>query len=270
MIRSIAYPTDLSPESQPAFEAALRMALLHKSEFALLHVCGQDEEGWDSFPGVRETMARWGFLEPQASAKDVYPQTGVTVRKYEIFADSVINGLVEFLRSKAKTDHSPDLLVMSSHGRAGLGAMLNPSVAGQLAHLSMLPTMIFGPLARPFVDTMTGKTDRIKTIMVAVDHEPSAQMSLRPLWALAEGLPITFDFVHIGDTAPVLYDREKKKIPVRLFDGPVVETLLEEVEHVDLLAMPMVGRDGLLDALRGSTTEQIVAESIRPVLALPA
>jgi len=89
-----------------------------------------------------------------------------------------------------------------------------------------------------------------------------------PLWAPAEGLPITFYFVHTA-TPRRCCTIAKRDLPVRLFDGPVVETLLEEVERVDLLAMPMVGRDGLLDALRVSTTEQIVAESIRPVLALP-
>jgi nucleotide-binding universal stress UspA family protein len=34
--------------------------------------------------------------------------------------------------------------------------------------------------------------------------------------------------------------------------------------------MATAGRDGFLDALRGSTTEQVVREAPCPVLALPA
>jgi nucleotide-binding universal stress UspA family protein len=34
--------------------------------------------------------------------------------------------------------------------------------------------------------------------------------------------------------------------------------------------MPMAGRHGLLDVIRGSTTERVVREATCPVLALPA
>jgi nucleotide-binding universal stress UspA family protein len=57
---------------------------------------------------------------------------------------------------------------------------------------------------------------------------------------------------------------------VRTLDGPVVETLLAEAQAADLVAMPMVGAQGLVDALKGSTTERVMREVTCPVLAIPA
>ena len=264
MIRSIAHPTDLSPESLPAFEHALRLALLNKSELVLVHVREPGEgEGWDSFPRVRETMARWHFLDPAAHRHDVRAQTGVSVRKVEFDAEDVVDGLFDFLRRQPT-----DLLVMASHGRAGFDALFNASMTTELAHITMLNTLIFGPDARSFVDSNTGSHDRIRTVLVPVDHDPPAHGALRRIDALAEGLNVQFDYVHVGTQAPVLLGEAGRR-PVRTLQGPVVETIWAEAENADLIAMPMVGRKSLLDALRGSTTERIVREANRPVLAVP-
>jgi nucleotide-binding universal stress UspA family protein len=56
---------------------------------------------------------------------------------------------------------------------------------------------------------------------------------------------------------------------VRTLEGAVVETLLAEADRADLVAMPMAGARGLVDAIRGSTTERMVREVTCPVLALP-
>jgi len=56
---------------------------------------------------------------------------------------------------------------------------------------------------------------------------------------------------------------------VRTLDGPVIEVLLAEAQNASLVAMPMHGSHGLVDAFRGSTTERMVREVTCPVLALP-
>lgn len=262
MINSIVHPTDLSPESIPAFEHALRLALESRSAFTLAHVTGPGDKTRDSFPRVRETLARWGFIDPEAQQKDVLPRTGVAVRKVVIDANNVVEGLVHFLQSDA-----PDLLVMASHGRAGIDALLNASVTTKIANLTMTTTLIFGPAARPFVDSRTGKLSNVRTALMAIDHEPPAQWAVRR--AEAESPDLQFDYVHVGSKAPIIIGQDGSARHVRTVQGPVVETLLAEAEHVDLIAMPMAGRKGLLDALRGSTTERIVRNATRPVMAFP-
>jgi nucleotide-binding universal stress UspA family protein len=126
-----------------------------------------------------------------------------------------------------------------------------------------------GPAARPFIDSATGSNDAIKTVLVPVDHQPSAQSAIDGLEGFVGGLNVSFEFVHVGSKAPRLLDDFGRERRVRTLEGPVVETLLAEIEHADMIAMPMVGRNGLLDALRKGTTERVVKDSSRPVLALP-
>jgi nucleotide-binding universal stress UspA family protein len=54
--------------------------------------------------------------------------------------------------------------------------------------------------------------------------------------------------------------------------GDVVDEILRvsEERDVDLIAMATLGRSGFLDALRGSTTEQVIRQTRCPVLAVPA
>jgi nucleotide-binding universal stress UspA family protein len=55
-------------------------------------------------------------------------------------------------------------------------------------------------------------------------------------------------------------------------EGPLVETIVAQADAVeaDLIVSLTHGRDGLLDHLRGSTTEQILHHAKRPLLMVPA
>ena len=61
-IDSIFHPTDLSEASFVAFVHALKIALLAQSELTILHAAnsGGDKVSWKDFPGVRQTLERWG------------------------------------------------------------------------------------------------------------------------------------------------------------------------------------------------------------------
>jgi nucleotide-binding universal stress UspA family protein len=54
--------------------------------------------------------------------------------------------------------------------------------------------------------------------------------------------------------------------------GNVEQQILETAHEcrADLIAMTTEGHQGFLDALRGSTTERVVRNSLCPVLAVPA
>lgn len=265
MIHSIAHPTDFSPEGQSAFEHALCLALVNRCRLDLLHVHDpRQDKDWDHFPHVRKTLHRWGLLPSDATPEDILPATGVYVRKVEIADREAGDGLSRFIG-----DHRPDLIVMASHGRVGIGQPPSGPVSTGVARATIVPTLIFGPRAKPFVDSLTGRFC-IESVLVPVDHAPAPQQAVALLKTIVEGLDIGIDFVHVGAVAPVVLDREGEPLSVRRIVGPVVETLLDQARQASLIAMPMVGRHGLLDAIRGSTTERIVREATCPVLALPA
>jgi nucleotide-binding universal stress UspA family protein len=56
-----------------------------------------------------------------------------------------------------------------------------------------------------------------------------------------------------------------------LADGSVVPRIIQTAAEVeaDLIVMSTRGHNGLLDALRGSTTEQVLRQAGRPLLAVP-
>jgi len=267
MIRAIAHPTDFSAEGQMAFVHALRLAMAHRCHLDLMHVRAPgDEDRWGRFPRVREVLARWGVLTADASVDDIAQQTGVTVRKVEIRDADAVEGLSRFLIS-----HRPELIVMASHGRSGLNRWLSGSVSSEVARETHAPTLMFGPHAQGFVDPETGHLG-LGTILVPVAASPAPMPALRALDAVFDGLDARFDLVHVGDGLTKLHDPAGTVIPVRQIDGSVVDVLVQQAsdDYVSMVAMPTAGQQGFLDALRGSTTEQVVHQAIRPVLAIPA
>jgi nucleotide-binding universal stress UspA family protein len=264
MISFIAHPTDFSDEGMVAFEHALRLALLNRCRLVLLHVrASSDSADWRSFPHVRETLQRWQFLGPDVEPDEVLAQTGVKVSKVDIHHDDAAGGLATYLE-----DHHPDLIVMASHGRAGIERSLKGSVSSGVVRRTLVPTLILGPAVRPFVASDTGALN-IKTIVVPVDHDPSPNGVVRELEIITTGLEATLDFVHVGERAPSVRDGQGVRLPVRRIDGPVVDALLKEATRADLLVMRTAGRNGFLDAIRGSTTERMVGGAGCPLLVLP-
>jgi nucleotide-binding universal stress UspA family protein len=267
MIKTIAHPTDFSPASSGAFAHALRLAMEFRAKLDLLHVkYPEDDDAWDAFPHVRETLARWGVLPEDASYSDMEHQLGISVRKVEIGRGDPVAGIIQFLLS-----HRADLIVVATHGRSGFNRWLSGSVAQDVAHRIHLPTLFIGPSVRPFVDIETGEL-RLTNVVVPVASQPEPGRALDTLERLMEPLSLSWDVVHVGDVEPIVVRPSSRSLSVKLVDGPVVETILAEVDVVDadLIAMPMEGRHGFLDALRGSTTERILHQARCPLLALPA
>lgn len=265
MIRSITHPTDFSPEGEAAFAHALALAMVGKARFDLLHV-GAARPGkadWDKFPHVREKLEEWGHLPPGSASGDVADKLGIAVRKVELKQDDPSEALASYV-----FDHLPDLVVMASSARSGLARLLAGSVAGDLARATLAPTLLFGREARGFVDPASGAV-RIGRVLVPVDHSPDAQDVIPVLQSLLEGTGAVLDFLHCGTSAPQLLGADGTPLSVRLIDAGAVDGILAESDEASLIAMPTKGRQGLLDALRGSTTERVLAEARVPVLALP-
>jgi nucleotide-binding universal stress UspA family protein len=267
MIRSIAHPTDFTPEGQLALVHALRLAAAHRCRLDLLHVHGPHaDDHYENFPRVREVLQRWGMLAPGASVDEIAAATGVTVRKVEIRDRDAVEGLSRFL-----IGHRPDLIVMATHGRDGLNRWLHGSVSTEVARETHVPVLLVGPSARPFVDPASGAMHQLG-ILAPIANDPLPLRALQILAALTEGLQVSVDHVHVGADVPHLIDARGTKLAIRRTDGQVIEAILAEAERTraSLIAMPTAGHQGFLDALRGSTTERVVAGSPVPVLALPA
>jgi nucleotide-binding universal stress UspA family protein len=267
-IQIVAHATDFSEASAEAFAHALRIAVATRSRLDLLHVRDQrSDEAWSSFPHVREMLVKWGLMPGDEPPFQIEAKLGIKVTKVEIQHHNPTDGLFEFVLS-----HRPDLLVLATHGREGLSRWVRGSVSEDLARRTHVPTLFLGPNAQGFVDRATGEI-RLQRILVPVAHEPPplrgltrAAGFLAPLAVSPKGCRL----LHIGAHPPTLDGDIGETIgtEVELMDGPVIESILQAARGADLIVMPTAGHRGFLDALRGSTTEQVLRQAPCPVLAV--
>lgn len=267
---TVAHPTDYSGESSAAFMHALKLALLLRAEFHLLHVRdgSHSPSGHDHFPAVRETLARWGLIAADAPREAVDRDLGVLVYKVDIRDHGAAEGVQHFVRQ-----HGAELVVLATHGRDGLDRLVHGSVSEDIAAMTDVPALFVPTGSRGFVDPATGALT-VPRIVVPVATTPDPGPALRTLADLLERLQIReaqVDFIHVGAEAPVVrLGEEQSPLPVRTVQGRVVEAILAAAQDADLIVMATEKRNSVLDTLRGTTTERVIRQAPCPVLAIPA
>lgn len=272
-IRSIVQPVDFSGEDDPAFAHALAIALIGEGRLTLLHAgreyLGEDE--WTKFPPIRRTLERWGLLDPGSPRSAISGKLGMRVEKVNVRGLTALSAILDYLEG-----HPADLLVVSTDQREGLPRFLRPSVAERLARRSNAKTLFVPKDGRGFVLPEDG-TLRLRHILLPVDREPSPHEAVVYACRTAEALgdpPVAITLLHVGEHA-VEVERPESEVCTWDFvrsEGDVAEEILRVAQEreVDLIALATRGHDGVLDALRGSTTEQVVRWAPCPVLAVPA
>jgi nucleotide-binding universal stress UspA family protein len=269
-VDSVFHPSDFSVASENAFAHALALALVRKTEFTILHT-GESGQNWRQFPAVRTTLERWGVLEPGSPRSAVFEQLAVRVKKIALKSRSPLAAILHYLDG-----HPTDLIVLATEGRTGLPRWLQPSMAERIAAQSGTMTLFVPDKSRGFVSRQDG-TLVIKRILVPVDNRPSPRQSLAYSVRIAKALnrPIEIILLHVGEPMQ-LPDSLLPQIPgcdwkQEHRQGEVVDELIKAArEHnVDLIAMTTAGHQGILDALRGSVTQQVLRQAPCPLLAIP-
>jgi hypothetical protein len=120
---------------------------------------------------------------------------------------------------------------------------------------------------------------QLRRILIPVDQRPSPQAAVafasRAAAALGDG-PVEIFLLHVGDRATIptaeLPEDPACSWKTLQHAGDVVEEITRAADEreIDLIVMATAGREGILDALRGSVTEQVLRRAPCPVLAVPA
>ncbi len=265
---SILHPSDLSEASERAFAHALAIALVRQAQLSILHV-GPVENSWGSMPAVRGTLERWGLLDPDSPRYAVFQKLGIRVDKLAVRSRSPVATILEQLEERPT-----DLIVLATEGREGMPRWIRGSVAESVARRSETVTLFVPSQARGFVAVEDGRLS-LRRILIPVDHAPDPRAAItfatRAAHAFGES-PVLVTLLHVGESEPVLdalpEDPAWQWKRLRR-DGSPVDVIAEESRQQDLLVMVTEGRDGVLDALRGTTTEQVLRRVQCPVLAVP-
>lgn len=284
-LHSIYHPTDFSASSLVAFHHALKLAVGSGCSLEILHVDGHadDVDDWSSYPRVRDTLSAWGVLDANATRSDLVEKLGVDVTKTNLVSHSISKSIASHLShntpsiSDMSVGRDYQLVVMSTRGQDGAPLWLIPSVSESLSRTTRVFTLFVVGGSKPFVNSGTG-TSSLSRILLPIDPEIGSStvllgaaevlMALKPTSATVRTL-----FVGDADAAPNVEWSPPQGVRIEhvVRTGAVTETILEEANafDADLIVMATQGRNGFLDALRGSTTDQIVRRAPCPVLAVP-
>jgi nucleotide-binding universal stress UspA family protein len=272
-IDSIFHPTDLSEASFVAFVHALKIALLAQSELTILHAAnsGGDKVSWKDFPGVRQTLERWGEL-PEGSSTRAISELGMTVEKIAGRGPKPVKTVTSYLQ-----ENPAQLVVLSSEGREGIPRFLKPSFAEPVARKTRAMTLFVPNHTSGFVDGDTGRVT-LDRILLPFNHKPRSRPAINLARAFVRALDDdggVFDLLHVGERAKApavdIPDEIGWTTEKHYESGDVVDAILRVAEEkgAELIVMTTTGRDGIIDRLRGTMTEQVVRGANCPVLTLP-
>jgi len=278
MLDRIFHPSDFSQASEVAFAHALKLALIARAKLRLMHVAlGKDDRHWSDFPGVRATLVRWGLL-PEGSAREAVEKIGLNVDKILARMAEPVSSMLHYL-----DEHPTDLIVLATHQYTGVARWVHQAVAEPMARRARTMTLFVPQGVTGFVALDTGAVT-LRRILIPIDTRPRPQAAVEAAAGLARVLgchEVAFTLVHVGATGEMPAVHEPRQAgwahvgwtwdrTVRR--GDVVEQILAvgTACAADLIVLATQGHHGVLDALRGSTSERILRGARCPVLAIPA
>ena len=272
MLEAIFHPSDFTETSQVAFCHALRLGLLAHARVQMVHVSEEHSSGGlKGFPSVRDTLERWQMLPADATRQDV-GRLGIDLDKIVIHDNNVVDGIRHFL-----VKHPASLLIMAAHQREG---WFDRSDLEPIFRAANAPTLFLPDSAPGFVSEATGDI-RLRQIVVPVTVEPGCAPAIDALTELLEATAasdVTIHLLHVSNDSsqpavPTGFPADCE-IEVTLLegDGRVADTItgFAKDHEADLVVMVTAGREGFLDYLRGSTTEQVLQQIHCPLLAVPS
>ena len=271
ILDSVLFASDFSAGSLTAFHHALKAALVAKSKLTILHLSQDVAVAWTEFPGIRETLERWGLLPP-GSPRSAVPQLGIDVHKAVARSQTPLRSVLDHLKA-----NPVDFVVLATHANDVQAGWMKESITDPLARKAGQMTLYIPDGVTGFVSAQDGAV-ALDKILIPIAAKPAPQLAINAAVRLAARLQRprgTFTVLHIGeaDTMPAVQcppvpGWEWKTItrPGDVINGIVATA---SAEATNLIVMSTDGRNGFLDALRGSHSERILRSAPCPVLTVP-
>ncbi|PYJ47037.1 MAG: universal stress protein [Verrucomicrobia bacterium] len=268
-IRIVLHPSDFSEASLVAFAHALKAALISKSKLVLIHVSDEDETSGTEFPAVRETLERWKLLPP-SSPRSAVTELGIDVAKVIGHGSDPVKGVLGYIEQ-----YGADLIVLATHHH-GLD-WLHKSISEPVARKSREMTLFVPTGSGGFVSLTDGSVS-LRNVLIPIAATPPPQPAIVAAVRLIQQLKCEsgkFTLLHAGENGsePAVVTPE---VPGWTWhkmtkQGNVIEVILEAARQADadLILMSTDGRNGFLDALRGSHSERVLRHAPCPLLAIP-
>jgi len=283
MLSTILVPLDGSALAEQALPFAERVARAARARVILAQVVPPFSGAETSVENGPALAARENLEKIASRLRRAAITVGVTVAEGDAAAQTV----------DAVAALGVDLIVMSTHGRSGIGRWLYGSVADAMIRLANVPVMLVPPhVSRPW------PTDRRLQIVVPLDESQLSEAVLGPAQELATRLDAELLLVEVVPWPPRVYcdpvellgyDLEEQVAAAGRYLADVAARLREtgasvrcrvEVdptpaativqlardERADLIAMATHGHSGVARVVLGSTTTATLQHAGVPLL----
>jgi nucleotide-binding universal stress UspA family protein len=270
-LESIFHPSDFSEASEVAFVHALKIALVAGAKLTMLHVEASPAAEWQDFPGVRDTLERWGLI-PKGSPKSAVGQLGIKAAKVLRLSKDPVRACLGFLE-----ENPTNLIVLAVRQHEGRMRWLEKSVGEPIARRAGQMTLFTPHGVEGFVSRQDGSIS-LQNILIPVTIKPRPQPSVEAAVRLIRNLQLPAGIVTLLHVGPIA-EMPSLKLPkdtgwtwnrVAKVGEPADIILQTAAElRTDLIIMATDGPDGFLDALRGTTSERVLRKARCPVANLP-
>ena len=271
LMESVLFASDFSAGSMTAFRHALKAALVARSKLTILHLSPGVAAAWTEFPGVHETLERWKLLPPGSSRSDV-PQPGIEVSKVVARAQTPLKTVVDHLKA-----NPVDLIVLATHANDPEAGWMKESITDPLARKAGQMTLCVPDGVAGFVSAQDGSIS-LNSVVIPIASKPEPQPAVAAAARLVARLQCpqgTFTLLYVGEPGarpvvqcPIVPGWEWNEITQT---GDVIHGIVDTAAKVsaDLIVMATNGRNGFLDALRGSHSERVLRTATCPLLTVP-
>jgi nucleotide-binding universal stress UspA family protein len=279
VISRILVPLDGSELSEAALSAASAISRGNGTKLVLMSV-RQGQDGHHMLPAIPAELRTDG---DSVDYEHYLGEVSAKLRRSGITTESSITvGEAADEISARIQDGDIDLLVLSTHGRSGVGRVLMGSVADQVIQQATIPML----LIRPFDQRSNGILP-LKKVLVALDGSAEAELSLP--YAAALGQRFNSDLVLLSvpddlesssqlsslnsylDRVAGIFNKLNLNTESIVVGSDPGYTILEvaESEDVDLIMLATHGRGDRERFMVGSVADTVINHSHCPVFLVP-
>jgi len=270
-VRNVFHPSDFSEASEVAFAHALKIALLRNAGLDIMHVASDRNAEWSELAGVRPMLERWGLLPPGSRRTDV-TKIGIHVRKVMAVHRDPVRAVLKYLES-----NPTDLIVLGARQEEGLMRWLHASVSQPISEGAGAMTLFIPEGHEGFVSRQDGSIS-LASILIPIANDPPPQPAIEAVRRITDELRLA------AGSVTLLYVGKPEEIPTMempadrgwtwttmMKEGDIVNAIVQAAieTKAELVVMTTNGRDGFLDALRGSHSERVLSKLRCPLLNLP-
>jgi nucleotide-binding universal stress UspA family protein len=282
-IKNIAFATDLSPESYVALPWAAEFARCYGAKVWGFHVLS---------PNVYPVPPSLVLPTPSEDSREAAKELGRQLAKHLVgIPQEIVIGRGETWSAFSSfiEKNNVDLVVMSTHGRTGLGKVLLGSVAETVFRQCPCPVLTVGPKAATRLDQPAETNE----ILYATDFTPESRAAAAYAMSIAQEQQAHLVLMHVikpakmGDLAhgAVLVSTAMQLLrdlvppeaelwckPEQVVEyGPPAENILRTAEHrhahlIVLGVRKPEGSLGLTTHFARTTTYKVAAQANCPVL----